>query len=172
MKEEANDALVLRDLVPVEPLLPEPPLPLWAWIAIGLAALVLLAGVIAMLRRKKDAAAGTPRAATEEAYRRAVAELEAISGGSIQEVATRVSVTLRRYLAVACSDPALFETHEEFISRHGALEKYPEELRDFTAEGFSHLARLKYGREAKGDPAVLVSGSRQLLDRLHKHLPA
>ena len=69
-------------------------------------------------------------------------------------------------------DPALFETHEEFISRHQALASYPEDLRKVTAEGFSHLARLKYGPDATGDPIALVTAARQLLDRLHQQQPA
>lgn len=173
MKETTDDALVLRDLVPAEPLLPDAGFPLWAWCFI--AAGVLLLGILAwyLARRQRPIGMVDPRKAKEEAYRRAVAELEASSGGqTMQEAATRVSVALRRYLAVASGDPALFETHEEFVARHESLAKYPEELRQTTAEGFSHLARLKYGREANGDPAALSSSARQLLDRLHQHQPA
>ncbi len=170
MAEPADDPMALRDLVPAEPLLPDPSLPPWAWVAISLAIFALIALVV-FLRRSKTVAAD-PRLAREEAYRRAQQELEAAPGGGMQEAATRVSVTLRRYLASVSGDPALFETHEEFISRHAALASYPEDLRKLTAEGFSHLARLKYGRESSGDPVALFSAARQLLDRLHKNQPA
>ena len=164
MAEPADDPMALRDLVPAEPLLPDPGLPPWAWVAISLAIFSLIALAV-FLRRSKTVAAD-PRLAREEAY------LEAAPAGGMQEAATRVSVTLRRYLAAVSGDPALFETHEEFISRHAALASYPEDLRQVTAEGFSHLARLKYGREASGDPVALFNAARQLLDRLHKHQPA
>ena len=171
MAEKSDDALVLRDLVPVEPLLPDPGMPPWAWVAIGLGVVALI-GLVIFLRRSKTAGPVDPRLAYEAAYARAQQELESVPAGGMQEAATRVSVVLRRYLAAVCGDPALFETHEEFIARHHALAGYPEDLRKVTAEGFSHLARLKYGREAPGDPVALFSAARQLLDKLHQHLPA
>ncbi|WP_193213091.1 DUF4381 family protein [Luteolibacter marinus] len=172
MDKNADDTLVLRDLVPAEPLLPDPALPAWAWIAIALVALGLVGLVIVLARKQRKSPAENARAAVEEAYRQACSELNSTPSGSIQEIATRVSVILRRYLATAAKDPALFETHEEFIARHAALSGYPEDLRATTAEGFSHLARLKYGRDATGSPDVLLTGARQLLDRLHQHQPA
>ena len=171
MKESTEDALVLRDLVPAEPLLPDSSFPLWAWLLILAATLLLAALAWSLLRRKKIGLID-PRQVREEAYRRATAELAVPTTGTMQEAATKVSVTLRRYLAVVSGDPALFETHEEFVARHESLASYPQELRAITAEGFSHLARLKYGREAKGDPVALFSSARQLLDQLHQHQPA
>jgi hypothetical protein len=172
MNEAKDDTLVLRDLVPAEPLLPDPGLPPSAWVAIALASVVLLGLLIWVLRRRKKIGMVNPQEVRDEAYRRAVAELSVPSGETMQEAATKVSIALRRYLAVVSGDPALFETHEEFVARHEALASYPEELRKVTAEGFSHLARLKYGREATGDPVALFSSARQLLDRLHQHQPA
>lgn len=170
MAKESDDALVLRDLVPAEPLLPAPGMPPWAWVLIGL----VIAGVVGAMFfiRRSKALAADPRHLKEEAYALAQHDLESVPEGGVQVAATKVSLVLRRYLATVCGDPALFETHEEFISRHAALSGYPEELRNVTAEGFSHLARLKYGREANGDPVALFGAARQLLDRLHHHQPA
>lgn len=170
MAEQSDDALVLRDLVPAEPLLPEPSLPAWAWVLIGLGVVAVIAATI-LLRRRKTLPAD-PWHLRDEAYLRAKSDLDDVLDGGMQAAATRVSLVLRRYLATVCGDPALFETHEEFISRHAALSDYPEELRKVTAEGFSHLARLKYGREANGDPVALFGAARQLLDRLHQHQPS
>lgn len=170
MAEPTDDPMALRELVPVEPLLPDPGLPAWAWVAIALATLGLLVLVIFLRRGKAELS--DPLRAREEAYLRAQKDLEAVPGGGIQEAATRVSVTLRRYLADVSGDPALFETHEEFVARHHALASYPEELRNVTAEGFSHLARLKYGPDGGGDPVALFNAARQLLDRLHQQQPA
>ena len=170
MAEPTDDPMALRELVPAEPLLPDPGLPPWAWAAIALA-VIALAGLVMFLRRQKSAIPDL-RLAREQAYRQALGELEPVPVGGIQEAATKVSVALRRYLAAAAGDPALFETHEEFISRHEALARYPEALRQATSEGFSHLARLKYGRDARGEPEALFTAARQLLDRLHQHQPA
>lgn len=167
----SDDTFVLRDPVPAEPLLPDPGLPLWAWGLIGLLAVALIAGLIALIRRRKPVGMVNPEAVREEAFRRAMVELEGGAGETIQEAATKVSIALRRYLAVVSGDPALFETHEEFVARHHSLASYPEDLRASTAEGFSHLARLKYGPEASGDPVALYSAARQLLERLHQHRP-
>jgi hypothetical protein len=170
MAKESDDALVLRDLVPAEPLLPDPGMPPWAWVLIGL---IVAAGVgVVFFIRRTQTTAADPRHLRDEAYARAQHDLEAVPEGGMQAAATEVSLVLRRYLATVCGDPALFETHEEFVSRHAALASYPEELRNVTAEGFSHLARLKYGREANGDPVALFTAARQLLDRLHHHQPA
>ena len=172
MKEATtDDALVLRDPVPAESLLPDPGLPPWTWWAIGGGVLLLVLLAWFLLRGRKPGMVD-PVKTREEAYRRAAAELAAPAAGSMQEAATKVSLVLRRYLAVVAGDPALFETHEEFVARHESLASYPAELRQAAAEGFSHLARLKYGREAAGDPAALFSAARQLLDRLHQHQPA
>ena len=170
MAKESEDALVLRDLVPAEPLLPEPGMPPWAWVLIGLAVAATVG--VAFFIRRANALASDPRHLKEEAYELAQHELESVPEGGLQAAATKVSLVLRRYLATVCGDPALFETHEEFISRHAALAGYPEELRNVAAEGFSHLARLKYGREANGDPVALFGAARQLLDRLHQHSTA
>ncbi len=172
MKEAPTDeTLVLRDPVPAEPLLPDPGLAPWVWWA--LAGGVLLLALLAwfLLRRRKQGMVD-PVKVREEAYRRAVAELSSQAAASMQEAATKVSLALRRYLAVVAGDPALFETHEEFVARHESLATYPADLRQSAAEGFSQLARLKYGREAAGEPAALFSAARQLLDRLHQHQPA
>ncbi|QJE99064.1 hypothetical protein [Luteolibacter luteus] len=172
MKQTPDDALVLRDLVPAEPLLPDSSLPVWAWFFIASGTLFLGILIWYLIRRQKPVGMVDPRKVRDEAYRRAIAELEGPGTDTMQEAATRVSIALRRYLAVVSGDPALFETHEEFVGRHESLAKYPEELRRDTTEGFSHLARLKYGREANGDPATLFSTARQLLDRLHQYQPA
>lgn len=170
--KETDPSLELRGLVPPDPLLPHPGVPVWAWFAMAAGVLLLaLIGIILLrvLTRKRMVAPGSPR---EAFYRQAVAALQAISSARIQEVATQVSVILRRYLAGVVADPALYETHEEFISRHEALAKYPEELRRQTAEAFSRIARLKYGREVTGDPQPLTAEARDLLDRLHQNAPA
>lgn len=173
MAEAQDDTFILRGPIPADPLLPDPGLPLWAWGLIGLATVAVIAAALFFFLRRKPVGMVDSNRVRDEAYRRAVAELDSgTPGESMQQAATKVSIALRRYLAVVSGDPALFETHEEFVARHESLASYPEDLRKTTAEGFSHLARLKYGREASGDPVALYTAARQLLDRLHQHRPA
>ena len=146
---------------------------LWAWGLVGLGVLALIAALIVSAAQAEAARPGESgigaRGSLPAGHGRAARRRRSKPS---EEAATAVSITLRRYLAVASGDPALFETHEEFVARHQSLASYPEDLRSSTAEGFSHLARLKYGREATGDPVALYSAARQLLERLHQHRPA
>ena len=83
--------------------------------------------------------------------------------------AVLASLTLRDYLATAADDPALFETHEEFIARHDSLAALTEKARAAAAAGFSRLAALKYAAEPPASTASLViESARTLLDELHR----
>lgn len=170
--KEGENPLELRGLVPPEPLLPAPGLPAWAWFALaaGVLAAALAAVVLVRLSRRRGAS-GSP-SLLQAAYREAATALKSVPEDRIQEAATWISAALRTYLARACADPALYETHEEFIGRSEALATFPGELRDGTSRAFSHLARLKYGPEAQGDPRALAAEARELLDKLHQHAAA
>jgi hypothetical protein len=62
----------------------------------------------------------------------------------------------------------LFETHEEFVSRHDALLALTPEARAATETGFTRLAALKYAPEIPDAvPAEVVAESRALLETLH-----
>jgi hypothetical protein len=85
-----------------------------------------------------------------------------------REAATVSSLVLRRYLSTVTGDPTLFETHEEFVSRHDALKSLPEPVRVAAVEGFDRLASLKYAREpGREEPAPVIQSSRALLETLH-----
>jgi len=162
-----DPSLELKPLVPPEPLLPHHLLPLWGWYGLAIAVVVIAVAIVIALRLARRAKAESPENIREFSYQQAISSLAAASHERLQEVATRISSALRLYLSRVSGDPALYETHEEFVARHEVLTKYPEELRTSTATIFSELARLKYGREAKGDPEQLIAGARDLLDRLH-----
>ena len=169
---ESENPLELRGVLPPEPLLPSPGLPAWAWFALSAGVLLAALTAIVIIRLvRKGGRLGSP-SLRELSYRQALAALQSISPDRIQEAATQVSSALRRYLAGACGDPALYETHEEFIGRHQALAAYPDDVRAGTSEAFSHLALLKYGPEAHGDPQALAAEARDLLEKLHRHAPA
>jgi hypothetical protein len=78
---------------------------------------------------------------------------------------------LRKYLSITAEDPALFETHEEFVSRHDALQKIPQATRDEVAAIFNRLVTIKYApNAANANAEKIVGDSRQLLQALHAAL--
>jgi hypothetical protein len=151
----------------VETLIPKDETP-WLWIAIGAALLVAL---IVWLIRRRMKRAQDPANIREAAFKDAIAALDAISQSDAHAAALESSMILRKYLSVTAEDPALFETHEEFISRHDALQKIPQATRDEVATIFSRLATIKYAPDAANANAEKIVGdSRQLLHALHAAL--
>ncbi len=145
--------------------------PLWLLIAGSLLLIALLALVLFLALRRTP---GTDAAAARrEAMRLADRALAHAKPSDIREAATLASLILRRYLANLAGDPALFETHEEFIARRDSLARLPDEVRTQTAEGFARLAALKYDRQPPhGDPAVVIDDARALLTILDRALRA
>ncbi|MEO7101191.1 MAG: hypothetical protein ABI162_17700 [Luteolibacter sp.] len=137
------------------------------WIVVGLILVLLVISIILIIRRKKNAAPN-PLAARNAAYREAVSALEKMNALQSRDAAVQSSLILRKYLSLAANDPALFETHEEFISRHDALNALTEEARKASQSGFTRLASQKYGAEIpEVNPLDVVNESRALLETLH-----
>lgn len=159
----------------MEPASPEALVPaygLWPWLAAA-AVLALVAVVIAVwLAKRKPAAANLPslrRAALADAE----SALETLSPESSRETATLGSLILRKYLSVAAGDPALFETHEEFVSRRDSLHALTPEARAAAEAGFTRLASLKYAPEIPDDdPQRIIADCRVLLEALHRGFAA
>ena len=168
-----SESLQLRDLVPAEPFIQSPGWPWWAWAIVAVLA-IGLALLIRQLFKKRDEEAGPDlRHIADEAYRIACDKIDlAANLTAIQDVATSCSEAVRRYLATVTKDPSLFETHEEFLSRHQALADFPSEIRQQVSKGFSHLARLKYGKSVSGEASTITQESRALLQSLHQRRPA
>jgi len=106
----------------------------------------------------------------EEARLKAVANLESARGSTAtpRDAAVLASLALRDYLSRAADDPALFETHEEFIARRNSLAALDEKSRHAAAAGFSHLASLKYAAEPPASTASeVIEHARALLHQLH-----
>jgi hypothetical protein len=105
-----------------------------------------------------------------QAARRGLAALHA-SELTAPELATRVSLLLRRYLAELTRDPALYETREEFIGRSDALAQLSPSERSATGGFFDALAQLKYAPLSHAvDPAPLLERAESLLRELHPSL--
>ncbi len=166
-----EEALQLQDLVPPEPLLRDPGLPLWVWLSIALGVVLLAWLAVRLLGRK----AATPPPLADfhaQAYREALGTIEEAAQLDSREAATRISGALRHYLAVVCGDPSLYETHEEFLARHQALADFSAEAREQTATTFAHLAQLKYDKDRSGEPAELSRRGAALLENLHQQRAA
>jgi len=134
-----------------------------------LLALILIA--VLLIRAKNRPRPVDLSKVREEARLKAVATLESArsSTATPRDAAVLASLALRDYLARAADDPALFETHEEFIGRHDSLAALHEQARDTAAAGFSHLASLKYAAEPPASTAPeVIESARTLLDELHR----
>ena len=164
---EDSDFYQLRDAIPADPFLPGPEIPWWIWILVALAAIGVAALLIGILRRPKH----RPLVDLSAARRKALAALEAIDPSNrAAEVATEISLLLRRFLADTLGDPALFETHEEFLSRQATLDGLPDDQRQQTRNHFATLARLKYGPDTETDTSSLLTEARNLLQNLNPTL--
>jgi hypothetical protein len=151
-----------------ESLLPDSGFSQW-WIVAGVALLVLIMVVVIVIARKRRSPAPSTQSLRHAARADAVAELSRIITTDARDAAIQCSLILRRYLSIAAGDPALFETHEEFVSRHDALQQLTAETRLVAATGFSRLATMKYAPEIPAEPTAerIISGSRSLLETLH-----
>ncbi len=138
----------------------------WYFAAAGIIVALVLLGIF--LKRKKSV--HDPSRERREAYAAAKRELGAMGGDGIRETALKVSLALRGYLARSLEEPALYETHEEFIGRHDGLKDLPEEIRSEVGGFFSRLATLKYAplEEAGDSPEELRDSGIGILERVHK----
>lgn len=132
-------------------------------------AVVLLFALLALLflKKKKTTAESLPEI-RKVAHAEAVAALEKITSTQTRDVSVQCSLIVRKYLSAAAGDPSLFETHEEYLARHGVLVKFTDEARSAAGQGFSRLATLKYAREIpEVDAGGVIAESRALLETLH-----
>lgn len=139
---------------------------LWPWY-LAAAVVVILVLIAAWLLRKKVKPID-PRSVRDAAFAEAMAALTAATAEHARDAAVKSSLILRKYLAAAAGDPALYETHEEFVSRHDSLKALNAETRAAAEKGFGRLAALKYAPGlTSDDPAAVVAESRTLLETLH-----
>lgn len=148
----------LHDIPSPDPLLPSLSPPWWIWLLLG----SLLAGAACALIQFLSRHSSTP-SSSDNCFRdscEALEEFRPILGElSIAEVATKTSLILRHYLALALEEPALYETHEEFLLRSDALQKLPRGARERLAPLLSELATAKYA-PSRIDP----SASKRIVD--------
>ena len=160
-----NVTFELKEPVPPQALLPHD-YSQAAWLAAAaLAVLLCLAWLIRWQRRHRSK---NPQSRRILAYKEAAAALERIKAANARAAAVQTSLILRRFLSLAADDPALFETHEEFIARHDALQPLTETARAACAAGFARLAAFKYAPAVPDlEAAAVVADARGLLEILH-----
>ena len=144
----AEPTSTLHDISDPGPLLPGIHVPVWIWALATLAAAALVLLVVFLLRRPKPGPASL-----EEIYDQSRKELECLRGCldrlPLAAVATEASLSIRRYLAACLGEPALYETHEEFLLRDEALAELPAGSREHLNPLLTRLAELKYGPSAE-----------------------
>lgn len=154
----------------MEPASPEALLPdsgLWPWLAAAVIAVLVVSVVMIVLRKKKPAATSL-RVLRNAAFAEAIAALAKTTTTDVRDAAVQSSLILRNYLSTAAGDPALFETHEEFVARHDALSALTTAARSAADAGFGRLAALKYAPGIPAaTPAEVIAESRTLLETLH-----
>ncbi len=164
MNEKSGNFELLEPVSP-ESLVPDSWVEPWM---IVVAVLLVIALLAVLIFKKKPVASIDPRAVREAARAEAAAALDLIGSLPARQAAVQASLILRKYLSVAAGDPALFETHEEYISRHEALKNFSEEARESASLGFSSLAAMKYAADTPAMPtSQVISGSHTLLKTLH-----
>jgi hypothetical protein len=162
---ENPDNFELLEAPSPEALVPDPWLEPWM---IVVAAVVVIALLAIVIFRKKPPPAEVRIEARNEAYAEAKSALDKVDAANTRDAAVRCSLILRKYLSVATGDPALFETHQEYISRHESLKGYTAEARSAAGNSFTKLASMKYAAEMPSVAAAdVLAESRGLLETLH-----
>ncbi len=150
-----------------ENLIPDP----WLEASMIIVAAVLLFGLIVLavwIFKKNRQALSDPLAIRRIAHAEAATALATIKLVPAQDAAVQSSLILRKYLATAAADPALFETHEEYLARHHALQAFSASARHAAELGFSRLAAIKYSAATPHiTTAELIAESQTLLEILH-----
>ena len=140
-----------------------------AWCMIGGIALLLALLGFVIWRKARRSSTETAEDTNEKARADALASLATCPTEDRTETATECSIIVRRYLSRRTGDPALYQTHEEWVSRHDSLEDFSDGIKQQLDELFSQLARSKYAPSDQGDePGVMIENSRQVIDAVHR----
>lgn len=165
--EEKSNSLELAESRDAIALVPTWEPQLW-WFFTAAAVIAVAVVLLILLLRKKPKADLLKE--KREAYLEAKTAFGVKESGDARENAILVSMILRRYLAKSMKEPALFETHEEFVARHDGLKDMTEEVRSCVSVFFSKLAAVKYAPDdiAVGGAQGTHAEGAVLLERIHR----
>lgn len=135
---------MLHDITTSEEVIGAPGLPWWAWLGIFIF-MSLLALLIRTLLKFRSTKPKLPIKNLADALTE-LAELKTQDLSTTQQ-ATEVSLLMRRFLMIHFEDPALYETHEEYLQRGEGLENLPQKSRQQLADYLTTLAEQKYGSQ-------------------------
>ena len=164
MNEKSGNFELLEPRSP-ESLVPDSWVEPWM---IVLVVVVTLGLIAVLIFRKKNRSASTPLEIKTVAHAEAAAALAHLGETAPREAAVQASLIVRKYLSIVARDPALFETHEEYIGRHEALKNFSEQAQEAARQGFARLAAIKYSPKSPDlDTPQVITGSQNLLEILH-----
>ncbi len=133
---------MLNDISTSHEVLGPPIIP--GWIIVLASILILSLGYLIywFSKRKRSPQAPPPPFTLKEALH----ELTGIEKQTLSsnEQATEISLLMRRFLMIHFEDPALYETHEEYLKRGHGLEHLPKASHQQLSDYLSELASIKY----------------------------
>ncbi|MFK7851555.1 MAG: DUF4381 family protein [Akkermansiaceae bacterium] len=137
----------------------------WWWFVAFAVLIGLVVFFVSRLRKQRPI---DPEEAERKAFQRAKRDLERLDENDDRAESVQVSIILRRYLADSKDEPALFQTHEEFIARHDALSDLGEDIKQSVGDFFAYLAKMKYSpKEGAVESKQLRERANDLLERMH-----
>jgi len=130
-------------------------------VLVALGVIVILTFIIIWLRKPNPV---KERATLLHEARMKLAKLkEELPSLTSEDIATRASLIIRRYLEAAFKDPALFETNEELSLRPQALAKIHPDCRTPITDYLSHLSQLKYTPSETENTEPIITQAEDLL---------
>jgi hypothetical protein len=165
MKQRTNSFELLE---PQHPESSIPNSPIESWMLPTVMVVMFVIGILWWVISKKSRAVEDPMRRRKEAYQQALSALKILQPIQARDAAIHCSLILRRFLATVAADPALFETHEEFISRKDTLDVLTAEARLACNTGFAMLASQKYDADVHNEsPQDIVTAAQTLLETLN-----
>ena len=134
------------------------------WVLAGIFLAILLIGTYFIFRKSQSTRL---KATLLDKARQKLQKLRENTTLAPHVVAIRISLIIRRYLAIAFEDPALFETNEEFTLRETALAQLPPDSRQPVIDHLHTLSQIKYAPDDSAiSTDVLIDAAESLLANL------
>ncbi|MDC0087933.1 DUF4381 domain-containing protein [Akkermansiaceae bacterium] len=163
----------IRDITDPGSFIPEPVTPWWMWLIVALG-LILLIGAIYWIYKARTSKAFQQKPSIDKARDEIQKLRDNADDMEPHTAATELSLIVRRYLAGAFSDPALFETNEEFTLRQSALPSLHTESRELVTQHLSKLSQLKYSPVTESNISENITEhidqANELLSHIESHL--
>ncbi|MBK1791262.1 DUF4381 family protein [Persicirhabdus sediminis] len=156
----------LQDITNADSYLQEAAAPQWATgLAIAAGVIIVIAIIWALRSPQKKYGKSQGQLANEAltSLKERCAEL------SNKELATELSLILRRFLDVTYQDPSIYQTHEEFILREDALLNIDNDKRSHLLDFLTHLNAFKYKQQSTAAQDELIKQANELLTQLSKN---